>query len=215
MFYIFDLERAFHQIPVESSDIAKATICTPFGLYFKRMTFGLRNAAQTFMRFLHSVLQGLDFCFSSIDDILVATKDETQHTSHFRQVFQRLQDAGLVIKVANFQFLQTEVDFLGHRISVNGIEPSKKRIKVIEDFKLPENIKELRRYFGVINFYHRFIPKDAENQAILNNYLKGMKSIDNNKFIGQKSQFKYSKRASDIHVKRQCSFTYQKMPTFP
>ncbi|GFT99433.1 uncharacterized protein TNCV_3238911 [Trichonephila clavipes] len=118
-----------NNIPTESSDIAKATICTPFSLYFKRMTFGLRNAAQTFTRFLHSV-QGLNFCFSSTDDILVATKDEAKHTSHFRQVFQRLQDAGLVIKVANFQFLPTDVDFLGHRISVNVIEPSKKRIKV-------------------------------------------------------------------------------------
>ncbi|GFY60024.1 hypothetical protein TNIN_43571 [Trichonephila inaurata madagascariensis] len=95
--------------------------------------------------------------------------------------FQRLQDAGLVIKVSKCQFLQSEVDFLGHHISVNGIEPSKERIKVIEDFKLPETVKELRRYLGVINFYHRFIPNAAENQAVLNNYLKGKKSNDKNK----------------------------------
>ncbi|GFV78524.1 retrovirus-related Pol polyprotein from transposon 297 [Trichonephila clavipes] len=114
------------------------------------MTFGLRNAAQTFIRFLHSVLRGLDFCFSYIDDILVASKDEVQHISHLKQVFQRLQDAGLVIKVTKCQFLQTEADFLGHHISVNGIEPSKERIKVIEYFKLPETVKELRRYLGVI-----------------------------------------------------------------
>ncbi|GFS42640.1 hypothetical protein TNIN_490661 [Trichonephila inaurata madagascariensis] len=90
-------------------------------------------------------------------------------------------DAGLVIKVAKCQFLQTEVDFLGHHISVNGIEPSKEKIKVIEDFKLPETVKDLRRYLGVINFYHRFIPNAAENQAVLNNYLKGKKSNDKNK----------------------------------
>ncbi|GFY69544.1 transposon Tf2-12 polyprotein [Trichonephila inaurata madagascariensis] len=132
------------------------------------------------MRFLHSVLRGLDFCFSYIDDILVASKDEAQHISHLKQVFQRLQDAGLVIKVAKCQFLQTEVDFLGHHISVNGIEPSKERIKVIEDFKFPETVKKLRRYLGVINFYHQFIPNAAENQAVLNNYLKGKKSNDKN-----------------------------------
>ncbi|GFY61489.1 hypothetical protein TNIN_304211 [Trichonephila inaurata madagascariensis] len=71
------------------------------------------------------------------------------------------QDVGLVIKVAKYQFLQTEVDFLGHHISVNGIEPSKERIKVMEDFQLPETVKELRRHLGVINFYHRFIPNAA------------------------------------------------------
>ncbi|GFT36580.1 retrovirus-related Pol polyprotein from transposon 297 [Trichonephila clavipes] len=110
------------------------------------MTFGLRIAAQTFMRFHHSVLRGLDFCFSYIDDILVVSKDETQHISHLKQVFQRLQDAGFVIMVTKCQFLQTEVDFLGHNISVNGIEPSKERIKVIEYFKLPETVKDLRTY---------------------------------------------------------------------
>ncbi|GFY71221.1 transposon Tf2-11 polyprotein [Trichonephila inaurata madagascariensis] len=132
------------------------------------MTFGLGNAAQTFMRFL-------------IDNILIESKDEAQHISHLKQVFQRLLDAGLVIKVAKCQFLQTEVDFLGHHISVSGIEPSKERIKVIENFKIPETVKELRRYLGVINFYHRFIPNAAENQAVLNNYLKGKKSNVKNK----------------------------------
>ncbi|GFY79180.1 hypothetical protein TNIN_127721 [Trichonephila inaurata madagascariensis] len=96
-------------------------------------------------------------------------------------VYSSSEDAGLVIKVAKCQFLQTEVDFLGHHISVNGIEPSKERIKVIEDFKLPETVKDLQRYLGVINFYHRFIPNAAENQAVLINYLKGKKSNDKNK----------------------------------
>ncbi|GFS28980.1 transposon Tf2-12 polyprotein [Trichonephila inaurata madagascariensis] len=116
-----------------------------------------------------------------MDDILVASKNETQHIRHFRQVFQRLRDAGLVIKVAKCQFLQTEVDFLVHHIYVNGIELSKKRIKVIEDFKFPEIVNELRRYLGVINFYHKFILNAAENKTILNNYLKEKKSNDNNK----------------------------------
>ncbi|GFS31850.1 transposon Tf2-11 polyprotein, partial [Nephila pilipes] len=107
--------------------------------------------------------------------------DDAQHISHLRQVFQRLQDAGLVIKVAKCKFSQTEVNFLGHRISFNGIEPTKERIKVIEDFKLPETIKELRRFLGIINFYHRFIPNAAENQAILNEYLRRKKKNDNNK----------------------------------
>ena len=55
------------------------------------MTFGLRNAAQTFQRFMDRVTAGLDFCFTYIDDILIASQDETQHKEHLKILFDRLQ----------------------------------------------------------------------------------------------------------------------------
>ncbi|GFQ82304.1 transposon Ty3-I Gag-Pol polyprotein [Trichonephila clavata] len=125
MHYVFSSR--FRKIPVEPSDIRKTVICTSSGLYeLTRMTYGLCKAAQTFMRFLHSVLRGLDFCLRYIDHILVALKNEAHHISHLRQVFHRFQDVGFVIKVAKCQLFQTEIDFLGHHISVNGIEASRK-----------------------------------------------------------------------------------------
>ncbi|GFX63616.1 retrovirus-related Pol polyprotein from transposon 297 [Trichonephila clavipes] len=121
---------------------------------------------------------------SSIAKLLSEFKEITFNNSFIKEPKHLVThhiDAGLVIKIAKCQFLQIEVDFLGYPISVNGIEPSKEKIKVIEDFKLPETVKELRSYLGIINFYHRFIPNAAENQAVLNNYLKGRKSNDKNK----------------------------------
>ncbi len=81
------------------------------------MPFGLRNAPQTFQRFIDCVLRGLDFCCAYIDDILIGSKKEQEHLQHLEEVFQRLDDYGLVVNADKCSFGRAEVSFLGRMVN--------------------------------------------------------------------------------------------------
>ncbi|GBM60159.1 Retrovirus-related Pol polyprotein from transposon 297 [Araneus ventricosus] len=129
IFSKIDLVKAYYQIPVKTSDIHKTAFITPIGLFeYSKMTFGLRNAAQTFQRFIDQILRGLD-CFAYLDDILVASEDLAKHKVDLEKVFNRLKDYHLKINLEKCIFGQETIQFLGFQVSPGGVSPLLDRVK--------------------------------------------------------------------------------------
>jgi hypothetical protein len=86
------------------------------------MSFGLRNAAQTFRRFMDGVLRGFDFYFAYLD-ILVFSRSLEKDEQHLRALLTHLQRYGIIITPAKCVFRAPEVTFLGYKVSAEGSQP--------------------------------------------------------------------------------------------
>jgi hypothetical protein len=117
--------KAYRHIPVHPNDIAKTAINTPIGLFeFPYMSFGVRNAAQTFQWFIDEILRDLDFCYAYIDDVLVASSSEDEH---LYALFQRFNEYGVLLNPAKCVFGATEVTFLGYTVSAERTRPLRRK----------------------------------------------------------------------------------------
>ena len=136
------------------------------------MPFGLKNAAQTFQRFMDNVLRGLDFCYDYID-LLIASRNPEEHLKHLRLVFERLSQHGRVVNPLKSKFGVSSLTFLGHVVDKDGIRPLPEKVEAITKFPTPTTQRKLKEYLGFINFYRRFLPNCAQILLPLTSLLSG------------------------------------------
>lgn len=160
IFTKLDIRQAFHRIRMDPASEEYTTFRTRYGAYkCKVMPFGLTNGPATYQRYMNDVLfDYLDvFCTAYLDDILIYSDNELEHSAQVRLVLQRLQDAGLQADLKKCEFDVKRTKYLGFIISTDGIEVDPEKVSVVQEWQYPTTVKGVQSFLGFCNFYRRFI----------------------------------------------------------
>jgi transposase InsO family protein len=172
-----DLCQGYHQVglstkPDENGYTArdKSSMVTPFGTFaWKVVGFGMSNSPGHFTRGIDMVLSGLHWttCCAFVDDIVIFSNSFDEHCADIQKVFSRLRDYDLKVKPTKCQLFLRKIQFLGHILSENGIEPIAARIEAIMLIDRPRNLTDLRSFVATCQYYRRYVKDFASIAAPL------------------------------------------------
>ena len=168
VFTALDLRGAYNLIRMKEGEEWKTAFRTRYGHFeYLVMPFGLTNAPATCQELMNNLLrEHLDiFVIVYLDDILIYSKEETEHEQHVQTILKILWDNELQVDPDKCRWHQEEVEFLGCVVGKNGVKMSENKIQVVKDWPIPTTVKEVQSFLGFVNFNRQFI-EDFSRKAI-------------------------------------------------
>ena len=170
-----DLCKGFWQIPVEQKSRHLLSFITDLDsstFQFCKLPFGLLNSSQTFSRLMRIVLKDMVNVKNYVDDIVVFTTTWSEHLAALKELFTRLDKAGLTVKPSKVKIGYAQIEFLGHIVGNGCKRPVDNKVKAIVNAQPPTSKKVMRSFLGLLGFYRQYIPNFAEISACLSDTTK-------------------------------------------
>ena len=155
-----DLSMGYYHLRLDDELSDMSTFMLPFGLYkYKRMAMGLSISPDVFQEKMAKLFSDVPWIKVYLDDLLIFSNGSYQdHLRKVDQALTRLKSKNLAVNALKSYWAVREVDYLGFRLTPEGVLPQAKKVEAIMGMKPPKNKRELRRFIGMVNYY-RFMWK--------------------------------------------------------
>ena len=174
VFSSLDLRSGYYHIGLsESAKPKSAFVLSSLGKYqLNRVPFSLAQAPAYFQKLINDVLKGCNFTKGYLDDIIIYSRSEKEHLEHLEEIFSRLKAAGLKLKLEKCCFFKKHIQYLGHLISAEGIQPLLQKLESIMKMPAPKNPKEVKQFLGLVGYYRKFVPRFTDISRVLSHLTK-------------------------------------------
>ena len=183
---VMDAWNGFHSVPIREEDRHLTTFCTPWGLYrYKRAPQGYLSSGDGYDRRFADICAHIQRMQRCRDDTLLHDKSMSEHWWRIIEFLDLCGTNGIVLNSEKFQFCASSVDFAGFRINDDTVEPLPKYLEAIRDYPTPQNITDIRSWFGLVN--------QVSHYSQLRDMMEPFR-----KFLSPKTKFEWSDKLNSI-----------------
>ena len=170
MFSTVDLTAGYWHCVLDDESSLLTTFATPFGRYrWRRLPFGLSASSEIFQKRINQALEGLEGILNITDDILIYgvgdNKEEARadHDRKLEALLQRCRERGIALNKNKLKLRITEVPFMGHIFSDQGLKIDPDKVNAVLKMPRPEDVEGVQRLNGFVNYLAKFLPRLADH----------------------------------------------------
>jgi hypothetical protein len=161
---VLDLNMGFWHLELDKESQKLATVILPWGKYsYLRLAMGLSVSPDIYQETISNLFADLQNVIVFIDDICIITNGTFQeHLKLLAEVLQRLTDHNLQVNGKKSSLCAHEAEFLGFVLTREGVKPQTKKVQAVLSLAPPVNVKQVRSFIGMINYYKDHIPRRSQ-----------------------------------------------------
>lgn len=174
-----DLSMAYYHLRLDDEASDLSTFVLPFGLYkYRRLPMGLCLSVDIFQEKMAQLFADTPYIKVYLDDLLVLSNGTYEdHLEKVKLALERLHSKNLQVNPLKSYWAVKEVDYLGFRLTPDGVQPQPKKVAAIMNMEAPKNKRQLRHFIGLVNYYRYMWRKRSHILAPLSALVSKLKKF--------------------------------------